>query len=511
MKFLDCTLRDGGYYTQWDFNDDLVDAYLDMVNKLPIDCIEVGYRSIVKPEYLGQYYFLPDFTLNHIRDMVPNKKIAIMFNEKETTIDSARELLKDVGGLVDIVRLAVSPDRFDDAVRLSKFIRDEGFEVGFNLMYMSKIVKDNAVLDKLETLNGVVTYFNLVDSYGGVYPSEVKSIVRKVKDILKMDIGFHGHNNLEMSLVNAITALQEGCTWIDGTITGMGRGAGNLKTELFLVWLASQKSITVDFNALAYVVDKFERLREHYGWGASLPYMISGANSLPQKDVMDWLTKRTYSMNSIINALQNKQDENCDLKLPELNTKKTYTNALLIAGGPNAVDHSKAVRQWVNRHEDDLVLVHVSSRNISHYEDLDVPQIYCLVGNEGVRLEKTFNNVSLKKAIAILPPFPREMGTYIPEVLSDRSYELSKVEFTEKYHDSHTAVSLQTIIDLKASNVYSVGFDGYGNSFIGKKEQDLLKENDYLFRQFIKAHGEIISFTPSQYSSLTVKSIYIFV
>lgn len=53
MKILDCTLRDGGYYTNWDFNSKIVDAYILAMNELPIDYLEVGYRNKPSKEYMG--------------------------------------------------------------------------------------------------------------------------------------------------------------------------------------------------------------------------------------------------------------------------------------------------------------------------------------------------------------------------------------------------------------------------------------------------------------------------
>lgn len=67
MQILDCTLRDGGYYTNWDFESSLVDTYLAAVNQLPIDYIEVGYRNKPQAEYMGQYGYCPISTLKHIR------------------------------------------------------------------------------------------------------------------------------------------------------------------------------------------------------------------------------------------------------------------------------------------------------------------------------------------------------------------------------------------------------------------------------------------------------------
>ena len=67
VKLLDCTLRDGGYYTQWDFDARLVDEYIQAMNLLPIDYVEVGYRNNPSDEYLGKMGYSPVSVLKHIR------------------------------------------------------------------------------------------------------------------------------------------------------------------------------------------------------------------------------------------------------------------------------------------------------------------------------------------------------------------------------------------------------------------------------------------------------------
>ena len=128
-------------------------------------------------------------------------------------------------------------------------------------------------------------------------------IVKLVKSKTTVSLGFHGHDNIHMGLINSIVALEEGCEIIDATITGMGRGAGNLKTELLLTYLESVGKIKPDFGMLGKTVARFEEMKREYNWGTSLPYMCSGANSLPQKEVMDWVGMNRYSLNSILNAL----------------------------------------------------------------------------------------------------------------------------------------------------------------------------------------------------------------
>ena len=306
MKILDCTLRDGGYYTLWDFPSQIVDSYLEAMNQLPIDYLEVGYRNNPSKEYLGEFGYSPVSSLQHIRKKC-TKKITVMLNEKNTHPEDLIKLLTPICGLADMIRIAVDPKKFDRALILAKHIKAMGFEVGFNTMYMSKWKEYDGFLNKLGELNGVVDLFCMVDSFGGIFPEEVRSIYDEVKTKTNVPIGFHGHNNLQLGLVNTLTAIHCGVDFVDATILGMGRGAGNLNMELLLTVLNKQ-GLNVDFNVLGDVISSFMPLYNKYQWGTTLPYMLSGANSMPQKDVMEWVSNRTYSFNSIVRALDNKKN-----------------------------------------------------------------------------------------------------------------------------------------------------------------------------------------------------------
>src|SRR5690606_25201134 len=220
-----------------------------------------------------------------------------------------------------------------------------GFEVAFNVMYMSTWKERTGFLNELSAVNDVADYFYLVDSFGGVYPNDVTETIQMVREQVTVPLGFHGHNNLEMGLINTLTAIEHGASIVDATITGMGRGAGNLKTELLLTALNSKYGLEVNFNRLSAVVDGFEELQQHYGWGTNLPYMVSGANSLPQKDVMEWVSKRYYSFNSIIRALQNQKEGVKDnRRLPMFEPAKSFKKAIIVGGGPTASMHAAAIK-----------------------------------------------------------------------------------------------------------------------------------------------------------------------
>ncbi|WP_421874976.1 aldolase catalytic domain-containing protein [Marinoscillum sp.] len=508
FEILDCTIRDGGYYTNWDFSDEVVDVYLKSFNELPIDYLEIGYRSNPLTEYLGKFFYCPVPELIRIKN-ITNKKLAIILNEKDVRKEDVHNLLDECKGILDLVRIAVDPKNIVRAVGLAREIKKIGFEVAFNVMYMSEWTGDKGFAKNLSLIEDSVDYFYMVDSFGGVTPNEIEKIYNQIRPVLNCKIGFHGHNNLELALINSLRAIELGADIIDATVLGMGRGAGNLKTELLLTYLNSKNGLEIDFNQLSKVVDKFAELQEEYNWGTNLPYMVSGANSLPQKTVMEWVTKRFYSFNSILRALKNQsvgRQDNIKLATYKFDGLKN-SDVLLVGGGASIIQHKLAIKEFL-KENDDIVVIHASSKNGLHFRDLDNPQIFCLIGNEGYRLESIFNNQEFtNKSFCLLPPYPRKMGTYLPEIFKERSYEIESINFVEDYEDSHTSLAIQIAIELQAKNLYIAGYDGYPNTMINTKEQELFLENQRLFDLASEHIEKIVSLSPTKYDIKTT-SIY---
>lgn len=504
---LDCTLRDGGYYTNWDFNPNIVDSYIESMNKLPIDYLELGYRNNPEKEYLGRFGYCPVSILKDIRKL-SEKKLAVMLNEKSTKPEDLMRLTAPIKGLVDMIRIAVDPKNLLRAVELAKTVKQQGFEVGFNIMYMSKWDEYEGFYEQLPELNGVVDIMNMVDSFGGVMPNEVEVIVKRLRNVISCKIGFHGHNNLEMGLINTLTAIEAGVDSVDCTILGMGRGAGNLNTELLLTYL-NHKGLPVDFNALSDVITSFQPLYETHRWGTQLPYMISGANSLPQKEVMALVTNRAYSFDSIVRGLQNRKDHMKDnAKYPILHAEK-FDDVIIIGGGNSPVDHLDSIKDFIGQ-KSSIALVFATARHAGYFLDLNVPQYYCLIGREAKRLK---NNVNAEKynGICVLPPYPRKLGTDVPEYAEKTTFELDAISFTQGFEDSCTALAIQTALNLSKGNVYVVGYDGYPGSVLSEKEVTLSNETKTLFRDYEKSTGhKMKSLTDSIYSELDVESIYQF-
>ena len=508
IEILDCTLRDGGYYTNWDFDKEFVTKYLKtMEDTESIKIVELGYRSLSKENYLGEYYYCPKYFLEEAREIAPSKILAIMLNEKDVTINDLY-IIDDCVGNVDLIRLAVNPINLKRALLLATKIKEKGFKVAINLMYMSEWANDKKFLSSLKDTEGKVDYLYLVDSFGSADPEEVFKLVCNITNFTSTPIGFHGHNNLELALINSLKALEAGCSIVDVTISGMGRGAGNLSTELLLTYLSSKNAIDFNLTKFSEIVSKVEELKSYYKWGVSFPYIISGAYSLPQSDVMNWIAKERHDINSIVNALQNKKNKLIDnIKLKIFKNHHQFNSALIIGGGTSVKKHIQVIKKYLSLNTN-VALIHAGCRNFELFKDLNVQQFVCLAGSESNKfdlLKISPNSIDIKLIIA---PYPREMGTFLPENFDNNIFELGSYTFTKKYYDSPFAIALQLALEVNADKVDLIGFDGYNLNSSNKMLQ-VINENQYLIDNFnLKSNIKINSFTLTTYSNTSTKSIF---
>ena len=502
FKILDCTLRDGGYYTNWDFKSQLVNKYLKAVEELPIDYIEIGYRNLKQREYKGEFFYTPLETLKKVKSLT-SKSIALIIDEKKLSEDDIKQVIEPCGKYIEMIRIAIDPERFDFGIKKARIVRKLGYKVAFNVMYLSKWVNDNSFHKKLNGIEKHVDYLYLVDSYGSVYPEDINRVVKKIRLITSVKLGFHGHNNMELALANSIEAVNCGVEIIDATILGMGRGAGNLKTELLLTQISKNQKI--NFNLISNVVSEFYLLKKKYSWGTNLPYIISGFYSIPQKKVMDWLGKNFISFNSIVQALESSISDEEALKLPMIKFENEYDKVLIIGGGNSVDENIDAIKSFLLKNRN-LLIVFSSSRHINHFLDIPNDKIISFIGNEVDRFDMSIkNNHNLK---IVFPPSPREFGTYLPKGWESNSFELPENQKLKISEHTHCSLSMQIALKTGLKTFYVVGFDGYQENTINKNFREVFYENEKIFKVFSNEKIKIISLTPSLYKSFTSDSIY---
>jgi len=307
---LDCTLRDGGYYTNWEFDDDLVKEMVKCLNFSEVDYIELGYKS---PLPGGRFRKCNDkFIENLLKDIEvfgKQSKLAFMIDAKDFIEDNKvnKRLLLDVIKPKDkspftLCRIATNYETLDKSLEMLEIISDLGYYTALNLMKVATLtnLEVGLALQKIGKSSSDMIY--VADSLGSLQGEKLTKLFKKFRkscDEWDKWLGFHPHNNLGLAFSNSYQAEKFGVDIVDGTITGMGRGAGNLRIEQYLMW---KKKPTK--NLLDLVQRKFEPMKQKSKWGWSPSYMYSGIHeihpSYPQE-------LQTYHISD--SKIQNKLEE----------------------------------------------------------------------------------------------------------------------------------------------------------------------------------------------------------
>jgi 4-hydroxy 2-oxovalerate aldolase len=280
-RVLDCTIRDGGLINGWRFDDGFVRRVMHALASAGVDYMEVGYRSSAKyvsPAGCGAWRFCHEDDLRRIAaDLEPELKLSVM-------ADVGRVELADIcprrQSAVQMIRVACYAAQVEQGIELAERCVDLGYEATINVMAISSVGPPE-LAKALELLgrSSVPTVY-LVDSYGALYPEQVRALIGQYASSLPgKQLGVHIHNNLQLALANTIEAASGGATLLDATIYGMGRGAGNCPLELLLAFLGGDVRPILDV-----IQDVFLPLQRELRWGYHAPHMITGAlNQHPRR------------------------------------------------------------------------------------------------------------------------------------------------------------------------------------------------------------------------------------
>ncbi|WP_408660407.1 hypothetical protein [Jatrophihabitans sp.] len=252
VTLLDCTLRDGSYAVDFQFDEGFVTHLLSRLNDTPIRKVEIGHgigleaeRSGIKAGNIGHYRWceIADSTLT-------NTSWGMFAQPEFTRLDTVADL-SDRG--MSFVRVGMEPDRVADNLDYIERATDVCEEVYLNLMKTSATPADQ-LLDMLDGVTSSITGVYVVDSYGAMLPEDVQRYVSTVKERFPV-VGFHGHDNLGLANINSITAMQAGATVVDGTLNGIGRGSGNAAIESLAGILKIREGDLFDYQELAKLAE----------------------------------------------------------------------------------------------------------------------------------------------------------------------------------------------------------------------------------------------------------------
>lgn len=279
IKVLDCTIRDGGLMNNHHFEDRIVKVVYDTCVAAGVDYMEIGYKASRKGIKVGEHgcwkYCLEEDIRRIVGDNPTPLKLAVMADAERC--DYTEDIGPKKDSVVDVIRVATYINQIPSALEMVKDAHDKGYETTLNLMAASTIPDQELDEGLAMMAQSEAKAIYVVDSFGALYSEQVHRLVKKYLGHCResgKEVGVHMHNNMQLAYANTLEGIIEGANYVDATIAGLGRGAGNCPMELILAFLHNPK-----FNlrpVLECVQNHIEPMRAKLLWGYDLPYLLTG-------------------------------------------------------------------------------------------------------------------------------------------------------------------------------------------------------------------------------------------
>ena len=285
IKVLDVTLRDGGCVNDFNFGQTYMEQILAALEASCVDVIEMGYIDEVKGSTSGRTQYINEQVISEclLKNKKPGVTYVAMMDYGKFNVDNLKPRTeKSIDGL----RVAFHKKNMRDMIPLGRKILEKGYELYIQPMITLRY-SDAELLKLIDLVNKELpdaSGFYIVDSFGEMRPNDMTRALNLVDHNLipSMTLGFHSHNNLQMSYSNACAMLQFPTNrnlMLDSSIMGMGKGAGNLNTELLLEHLNLYYGKNYKISPLLEVIDKvINQLHSEFYWGYAPEYYLSSAN-----------------------------------------------------------------------------------------------------------------------------------------------------------------------------------------------------------------------------------------
>lgn len=313
IHILDCTLRDGGYCNEWRFGLDNIKRIISGLVEANVEIIECGFLT-------NKYEYKSNTTLfnsvEEIASVIPENRqgkiFVAMVNYGEYDVD---RLPARNSSSIDGLRVAFHKKNRHAALEFCKRVREKGYLVFVQAM-VSLSYTDDEFLDTIRCVNDINPYsFYIVDSFGMMKEKDLTRLFYMIEHNLNPDIwiGFHSHNNMQLAYSNAqkLTMVQTNRNLIvDSSIYGMGRGAGNLNTELFVEYLNENYGKDYRLKPILTIIDEIINAfyQQNY-WGYSLPNYISASHNAHPNYASYLNDKNTLTYEDMNNIFDMMDDE----------------------------------------------------------------------------------------------------------------------------------------------------------------------------------------------------------
>ena len=470
IHVLDCTLRDGGYCNEWRFGFDNIRYITNGLIEAGIEIIECGFIS-------NKYSYDPDVSIfssiDEISEVIPNNKngklFVAMMNYGEYDIE---DLPIFDGKSIDGIRVAFHKKNLKDALDLCEKIKEKGYLVFIQAM-VSLSYSDEEFLAMIKRVNEFKPYaFYIVDSFGMMKAKDLIRLFYLIEHNLDYTIwvGFHCHNNMQLAFSNSqtLTSLHTNRNIIiDASVYGMGRGAGNLNTEIFLEYLNENGDKQYKLKPILILIDKIlnDFYQKNY-WGYSLPNYISASHNAHPNYASYLDDKKTLTIEGMSDIFEMMADDKKvsfdksyieglyleymdkrkvqDVHKCELMSILSEKKILLIAPGKSCIDELNKIKDFI---DSNTIIVSVNFA----FEYIEPKFIFL----SNLRRFRELSKDNKKKCI-VTSNIPSD-DIYFQTRYSELVNSVNAVS------DNAGLMAIKFFMSFNIEGIYLAGFDGYSH------------------------------------------------
>ena len=529
LNILDCTLRDGGYYNNWHFDKDLINEYLKVMDIIKVDYVEIGFRFIDKVKTKGPTAYSEESFLKSLK-IPKNLKIGIMINaadfvnSKDIISLAKKNFRSKKNSIISLVRVACHYNELHSIKPLINWLKKSGYKVGINIMQIPELsfkeIKKSVLL--IKKTNADILYF--ADSLGSLDSNKTTKIIKNIRLFWKGPMGIHTHDNMGKALENSIAAINNSVQWIDSTVTGMGRGPGNTKTEYAILEFKSKKLNNEKLVSLLKLIkDYFDPLKEKYKWGSNPYYYFAGLHSIHPSFVQEMLATNLFDTDDIYSNLNylstvggKKYSKELislgknfykDIRKGTWEPKKIIKNkdVLIIGPGNSIVKNKNLVIRFIKKYKP-VVLV------LNAINPIPKKYVFAHIVCHTLRLLSDVNKYK-KINKNLITPFSSFSKNIKSKINSNNILDFGlqvknkKFKFEKNYVVLPNSLAISYALGVstsgEAKNIYLAGLDGYNDSSPKKFEIDDLFQNYKLEKNSRK----LFSLTQTNYKIKKIKKI----
>lgn len=536
VKVLDCTLRDGGYINDWNFGDSNIKNILEKLIDSNIDIIECGYLSKKNAYRPGKSIF---DTVERVRKYIPKDhrktSLACMMNFGEYNID---ELPDCDGSSIDSIRVAFHKKDAGRAIEFCKQIKAKGYSTYIQAM-VTQSYSDEELLRLIKSINEFTPRaFYIVDTFGTMRKKDVMRMFYLIDNNLDKDIaiGFHSHNNMQLSFSNAQELMELHTSRemiIDSSVNGMGRGAGNLCSELLGQYINENLGERYNLIPLLEIIDDYlNPIFIKLPWGYSVPYYVASINKCHPNYATYLINKQTLTIkdiNCIISSMENDKRTLYDKEYIEdlytaylartvndnetlemLKEKLTGREVLILAPGKSLKTEKEAVQAAIDMYSPVVFAINF----IPDFIDYNCLFINNLKRFNGIA--DFYNSVPKDKVTVVTSNIISEIS---PDEIShsDISPKINIINYAN-YTNSNPEVSdnallmiLALLNKLGVKKVLLAGFDGFkinrNENYFDDKFINIVETEELLNRN-VEIKKELDSFRQTMDIHFVTSSLY---